>query len=153
MSERLMWNRQLYPFVTQPVFFFFSPFFMCVQKDHWVITTGQFLFSLIMYLVQILFPPSILPSLSSSSSLWGPLLGAFWCHPLPGLARLLQRLPELWVGRWGRAGKLHKDQLWQVCMTVIHEKMHVKRCIHNTVGSIHLCSSVHVHRHRRYTKS
>lgn len=46
--------------------------------------------------------------------MWGPLLGAVRRHPLPGLAGLLQRLPELRVGHRGRAGELHQDQLRQV---------------------------------------
>lgn len=65
--------------------------------------------------------PTILPTLCSSSSLRGPLLRAVWCHPLPGVARLLQRLFELWVGHWGWTGTFHQDQLWQVCMTVLQQ--------------------------------
>ena len=53
------------------------------------------------------------------SSLWGPLLRAIWCHSVPGVARLLQGLPELWVGHWGWTGELHQDQFWQVCLTVL----------------------------------
>lgn len=55
------------------------------------------------------------------SSLWGPLLGAVWCHSVPGVARLLQRLPELRVGHRGWTRKLHQDQFWQVCMTVLQQ--------------------------------
>lgn len=112
---------------------------MWVQKAYWVVSSlkqtaflhpfppllsSPLLFDLFMSLIYISIlpvPPTILPPLCSSSSLRGPLLRAVWCHPLPGVARLLQRLPELWVGHWGRAGKLHQDQLWQVCMTVLQQ--------------------------------
>lgn len=61
------------------------------------------------------------PMFQPLSSVWGPLLRAVWCHSVPGVARLLQRLPELWVGHWGWTRKLHQDQFWQVCMTVLQQ--------------------------------
>lgn len=62
---------------------------------------------------------TVLPPLWSFSSVRRSLLRAVWCHPFPGVARLLQRLAQLWVGYWGWARKLHQDQLWQVCETVL----------------------------------
>lgn len=87
--------------------------------------TKQFNSPLLLPLNYFLLSSNVyVPPLCSSSSLWRPLLRAVWCHPLPGVARLLQRLPELWVGHWGRARKLHQNQLWQVCMAVLQQFSH-----------------------------
>lgn len=61
----------------------------------------------------------VLPPPCVYSPLWRSLLRAVWCHPFTGVARLLQRLTQLWVGHWGWARKLHQDQLWQVSKTVL----------------------------------
>lgn len=61
----------------------------------------------------------VLPPRCAFSPLRRSLLRAVWCHPFTGVARLLQRLAELWVGHWGWDRKLHQDQLWQVCKTVL----------------------------------
>lgn len=99
------------------LYLFSFSFFHVGTKDYWVVSPlKQQLFCPI-----LLSSPTILPPLCPSSTLWGPLLRAIWCHPLPGVARLLQRLPELWVGHWGWTGTFHQDQLWQVCMTVLQQ--------------------------------
>lgn len=109
----------------------FKQFFSIFLLSSLLSSTLQFIYISLIYILILSIPSNILAPLCSSSSLWGPLLRAVWCYPLPGVARLLQRLPELWVGHWGRAGKLHQDQLWQVCMTLLQQLSCGNKDIHS----------------------
>lgn len=82
-----------------------NPVYSGMKSFYYILKYWWFFFSL----------PVFFSTLLTFSPLWRSLLRAVWCHPLAGLARLLQRLAQLWVGHWGRARKLHQDQLWQVC--------------------------------------
>lgn len=96
------------------------------------------------YCCFVLTCSTILPPLCPFSSVRRSLLRAVWCHPFPGVARLLQRLPQLWVGHWGWARKLHQDQLWQVCETVLQ----LLSCGNKDIGracAAFFCACVLVH--------
>lgn len=56
--------------------------------------------------------------LSSFSSMWWPLFSSKWSNSLTRMARILQRLFELWVGDWSWTRTLYQNYIWKVSANI-----------------------------------